>query len=401
MLRQAWRRSIAPFETSQAFRTSLSSRGSERPSDSTSLETKAPKPGTVSPYEHHIFLRFPPKLVPDAGPGSWWPKIVERMPEFLQAFAAVAANRKHIEGVVRISAYEDADPTSHPQSRPGKCDMMLFPSGAWLKGLDQDAVPKVITSLVAEPGEGDLDFKPPPLNKSVQSLARSTPPVSLFVCTHGSRDCRCGTIGATLVERLDSIVAERGLQGSVGVFRCSHIGGHKYAGNVLVYGPASPCDGDWYGGVTADCAEAFLDALMAADVGGHGGVGSAPLRPLWRGRMGLSKAEQLQAFEDGALPEEDLQTEEDWEYVGEAGKQKLNGSAQAAGIPLAEITRDIFSEHGKHEEFSDMDTPDPMSEGELEYTSSVGSDFSTSSSESESSSLSDSKSDTDKEGPRS
>ena len=68
----------------------------------------------------------------------------------------------------------------------------------------------------------------------------------------------------------------------------------QYAGNVLVYGPASPCDGDWYGGVTADGAEAFLDALLAADVGGHGGVGSAPLRPLWRGRMGLSKAEQLQ-----------------------------------------------------------------------------------------------------------
>lgn len=70
----------------------------------------------------------------------------------------------------------------------------------------------------------------------------------------------------------------------------------QYAGNVLVYGPASPCDGDWYGGVTADGAEAFLDALMAADVGGQGGVGSAPLRPLWRGRMGLSKAEQLQVW---------------------------------------------------------------------------------------------------------
>ena len=54
-------------------------------------------------------------------------------------------------------------------------------TGAWLKGLDQDVVPKVITSLVAEPGEGNPDFKPPPLNKSVQSLARSTPPVSLFV----------------------------------------------------------------------------------------------------------------------------------------------------------------------------------------------------------------------------
>ena len=132
MLRQAWRRSIAPFQESQVFRTSFSSQRLQKSSDSATLETKAPQPGTVSPYEHHVFLRFPPKLVPDAGPGSWWPKIVERcaaftlasafietdcdpilwlhqlsvlddffacrMPEFLQAFAAVAANRKHIEG---------------------------------------------------------------------------------------------------------------------------------------------------------------------------------------------------------------------------------------------------------------------------------------------------------------
>ena len=112
----------------------------------------------------------------------------------------------------------------------------------------------------------------------------------------------------------------------------------------------------------------------------------------------------MQAFEDGALPEEDLRTEEDWEYVDEADKQKLNGSAQTAGIPLAEITRDIFLEHRKQEEFSDMDTPEPMSEGELEYTSSVASDSYSgsdqSSHESGSSSLSDSDSDVDKNGPR-
>lgn len=68
----------------------------------------------------------------------------------------------------------------------------------------------------------------------------------------------------------------------------------QYAGNVLVYGPVSPCDGDWYGGVTAEAAEGFLDALTGADIGGHGGVSEAALRPLWRGRMGLSKDEQLQ-----------------------------------------------------------------------------------------------------------
>jgi hypothetical protein len=68
----------------------------------------------------------------------------------------------------------------------------------------------------------------------------------------------------------------------------------QYAGNVLVYGPASPCDGDWYGGVTADSAETFLDALFGADVASHGGVSEPALRPLWRGRMGLTKEEQVQ-----------------------------------------------------------------------------------------------------------
>lgn len=46
-------------------------------------------------------------------------------------------------------------------------------------------------------------------------------------CTHGSRDCRCGTIGDKLVRRLDSLIAERDLEASIAVFRCSHIGGHK------------------------------------------------------------------------------------------------------------------------------------------------------------------------------
>ena len=78
MLRQLLTRNGALFEVSQAYRAVCSSRQLQKSAESNLLEVKAPQPGTVSPYEHHIFLRFPPKLVPDAGLGSWWPKIVER-----------------------------------------------------------------------------------------------------------------------------------------------------------------------------------------------------------------------------------------------------------------------------------------------------------------------------------
>lgn len=41
----------------------------------------------------------------------------------------------------------------------------------------------------------------------------------------------------------------------------------QFAGNVLVYGGISPCDGDWFGGITQYNAEQFLDRLVNMEVG--------------------------------------------------------------------------------------------------------------------------------------
>ena len=38
-----------------------------------------------------------------------------------------------------------------------------------------------------------------------------------------------------------------GLEGKVALYKTSHVGGHKYAGNVIVYPP-----GDWLGYVTPE-----------------------------------------------------------------------------------------------------------------------------------------------------
>lgn len=46
----------------------------------------------------------------------------------------------------------------------------------------------------------------------------------------------------------------------------------QYAGNVLVYGAMHPSDGDWFGGLNADNAEQFLDALVNIEVGGGEGL---------------------------------------------------------------------------------------------------------------------------------
>ncbi|CUG94265.1 Hypothetical protein, putative [Bodo saltans] len=60
----------------------------------------------------------------------------------------------------------------------------------------------------------------------------------IFVCAHLRRDDRCGYCGPVLVELIKQAVAKHSssaVHEKVRVFPCSHVGGHVYAGNVLLY----------------------------------------------------------------------------------------------------------------------------------------------------------------------
>ena len=178
--------------------------------------------------------------------------------------------------------------------------------------------------------------------KALDARSAPVPDLTLLVCCHAARDVRCAMAGPPLAAALQRLLRQRGLAGTVQVLATSHIGGHKYAGNVVCYGAVHPCDGDWFGGVSAANAADFLDALLAVEVrrrlgslpaaaewprahqptpgvsrvlpccqgklcyalaappglqlGVDGGAEDAALRPFWRGRMGLAKAEQLELF---------------------------------------------------------------------------------------------------------
>lgn len=78
----------------------------------------------------------------------------------------------------------------------------------------------------------------------------------VFVCSHGSRDRRCGVCGPPLISRFREEIDLHGLQGKVSVRPCSHIGGHKYAGNVIIFGSSinKEVTGHWYGSL---CPKSF------------------------------------------------------------------------------------------------------------------------------------------------
>ncbi|OAL55485.1 Sucraseferredoxin-like protein, partial [Pyrenochaeta sp. DS3sAY3a] len=89
---------------------------------------------------------------------------------------------------------------------------------------------------------------------------------TILICGHGGRDVRCGVLGPILQTAFRAELARRGIEGDVA--HISHIGGHKYAGNVIIYIP--PCmrrnalngAGIWYGRVGPENVEGVVEETV-------------------------------------------------------------------------------------------------------------------------------------------
>ena len=208
--------------------------------------------GTVKPYQRHLFI---------CTPGDDWPARIESGAGFLAAFSkAVEARSSEISGKVKVTA-------CHGEITHNGHDVLLFPDQLRYSNLAETD----IAMLVEDQLVGN-------------QVSRRLSPTALggrhvFVCTHGRRDLRCGECGPELVRSLSEEVEKRGLSDTIRVYRTSHVGGHRFAGNVLIY-PG----GDWYGYVSpSDVARLVECHILAGEV----------VHDLWRGRMGLSQEEQV------------------------------------------------------------------------------------------------------------
>jgi hypothetical protein len=99
-------------------------------------------------------------------------------------------------------------------------------------------------------------------------------------------DIKCAACGPKLVNWLKEVAVEKQLgDEDVRVWPCSHVGGHRYAGNALVY-PA----GDWWGHINSlEEARALLSYPSTSD---HKSPPHESLRKNWRGRIGMNEIEQ-------------------------------------------------------------------------------------------------------------
>ena len=199
-----------------------------------------PLAGTVKPYRRHVLactgvVGWPARLEDAEGLLG----VLGREARDLRAESGDAA------GPPKLSA------TDEPSSGTG-LDLLVFPEALRCRIGDATQARAVLRE---SPSEWT--------GRRVESV--SIPGRHVFVCVHAARDERCGRCGPPLLAAIRESVASAGLE-DVRVRATSHVGGHKYAGNVLVYP-----EGVWYGYVRPDDAgrivrEHLVEGRVLADL---------------------------------------------------------------------------------------------------------------------------------------
>jgi hypothetical protein len=210
------------------------------------------------------------------------------------------------------------DPSIVPQDAPGgpPASAFLFPSFQYLPNIptESTAVEAFLRGFVLPSrlhqqhdrltrAQKNILLRSPEVQRQFPG-ARKVDEIVILICGHGGRDERCGKLGPILRDEFEeklqrqnvpllkeAPVAEAevvktevvGYTPTARVGLISHIGGHKWAGNVIVYIPPSFTDnalagkGIWYGRVGPEhvegiVAKTVLEGKVIKDLF-RGGVG--------------------------------------------------------------------------------------------------------------------------------
>ncbi|GAA0170167.1 hypothetical protein LIER_24486 [Lithospermum erythrorhizon] len=198
---------------------------------------QSPLAGSVEFYERHLFE-------------------FDRLPRLLSA--SLTARKPHLRKNTRLTICEGHDGTETSNG-----EVLIFPDRIRYRRLTHFDIDIFIEEVLVKDGE----WSP--------GTAEALRGWYVFVCCHGTRDRRCGVCGPAVVDRFREEIQLRGLQRKVSISVCSHVGGHRYAGNVITFGPNSK-----------------------KEINGHWYVKREIIDDLWRGQMGLSEEDHIKAHEE-------------------------------------------------------------------------------------------------------
>ncbi|KAF0979274.1 hypothetical protein FDP41_001617 [Naegleria fowleri] len=146
---------------------------------------------------------------------------------------------------------------------------------------DEVELEKLVNFVLTGQGSSDVDT-----SKIERDIKQST----ILICCHHQRDQRCGYCGPRLYESFRDFCIRQ--QVDIVLRRANHLGGHKYAGNVVVIYQnkkmqKQPWFIDWYGYVDLSDVERLMYAHF--DFVDNPQPSYRVIKELWKGRPSMNK----------------------------------------------------------------------------------------------------------------
>ncbi|KAH8426853.1 hypothetical protein N8T08_007474 [Aspergillus melleus] len=196
------------------------------------IESLTPLYGHLKPVNTHVLVA--------TGKSDWKQHVEEERGSLMEAFDRASVKSKHGRIMVSASNLQEPehDTDSETQTPPGST-VLLLPSFTFVDSVQSDDVKELVDCFIDAP-QSSADRQP------ATSRLPSRPcqyDYVVLLCSHKRRDARCGITAPLIKRELERHLRPLGLYrdadderpGGVGIFFVSHVGGHKFSANVLIY----------------------------------------------------------------------------------------------------------------------------------------------------------------------
>ncbi|GKZ30406.1 hypothetical protein AbraIFM66950_009050 [Aspergillus brasiliensis] len=194
------------------------------------VETSRPLYGHIKEFHTHVLVA--------TGKTDWIERVENEKGSLMQAFDESSHLSKH--GRFMISASNLTPPDTDDETSQGTT-VLLLPSFTFVDAVKQSDVNEVITRFMDAPLSQNGAISANPDSKLNPRPCQFD--YVVLLCSHKRRDARCGITAPLIKKELERHLRPLGLYrdanderpGGVGIFFVSHVGGHKFSANVLIY----------------------------------------------------------------------------------------------------------------------------------------------------------------------
>ncbi|KIV83725.1 hypothetical protein PV11_05724 [Exophiala sideris] len=230
-------------------------------------------------------------LVVGTGKTDWVRDVTDEKGSVMQAVGKAGLDRKNGKIMLSASNLPSGEECHGAGVEEGTSDVLLLPAWVYIEKVGPSQVPKLLTEVVERsatnitplsgkqqtqtqeqdtaeekgtstqnghnsssvPDISELrvsdensTLEPTPLPASISSSFKTRPiphDYLILMCSHKTRDARCGQSAPLLRKEFERILRPLGMYrdvhderpGGVGIYFINHVGGHKYSANLMIY----------------------------------------------------------------------------------------------------------------------------------------------------------------------